>query len=683
MEGMKTMGDLVKATKSISKAEDYRDDIKLIMQPYANWEEYLVPAPVSIAILGELVCISSNVDFSINKNPPKDGFQYIKYPDSFRACLMQVANSGWAAFNTAHTNMDQIRLHTANVPGYIKTSVQILLQDNDELVQTLLPDQLENIATISDQCVQLADQTEKKFTFVINLIQELLEACINAKKVYGDDLEKVKRKIEKNKMKKEDSERAKERALESLEDMNKQAAEAQKSFDTAMDSLPSGWEVIGMNFVEGLTDDVLSALNIFTNIAATVVEVKLGGPMMFAQSNAFSKSGQLLGLSRTLNSFTEPNQIKWSDVFDQNEGKAKTSFLSKQFEHINTSVASENDSEAKTKAINICTKGTNLCSELSTIAPDGKCDDGKTKEMIGGIQKLLKETEKFDSESKAFTNTPAFTPEPPQQAKESGIKRAGEMAVENARFRIEQSRAQLEKARELQKQSLENLEKNQKELTEILVTLRNCEVKEIDFNTTIKVLVEGLKAMGRVKEQWEKMVRFFQMISSIIKTSLSRSLDDFVKQSQKASQKHLSYNSKKFMKDLIYQQAFYASNVASLVNMISGTYVEISDKHLMDRISSLGKLMALDPSKPEFISERVKLESACEDAQKAIRDLVMKNNEKFEQKTKERMEKIERELKPMLPPVSEEKMKEIKGITESAFKEMSQEDEDQFACRFY
>ncbi|XP_048865263.1 uncharacterized protein LOC125739315 [Brienomyrus brachyistius] len=673
------MADIVKATQSISKAGDFRDDTKLIMQPYANWEEYLVPAPVSIAILGELVCISSNVDFSINKNPPKGGFQLIKYPDSFRACLMQVANSGWAAFNEAHKNMDQIRLHTGNVPAYIKTSVNILVQDNDELVQTILPDQLENISAISNDCERLAEQTERKFTLTIYLIQELLEACISAKKVYGDDLENVKRKIEETNMKKEDSEKAKERAQKTLQDMNKQVEEAQNTFNKAMDSLPSGWELIGMNFVEGLTEGVLTALNIFTNIAAKVVETKLGGPMMFAQSNTFSKSGQLLGLSRTLNSFTEPNQIKWSDVFDQKEGKAKTSFLSKQFEHIKTSVASENDSDAKSKAINICTKGTNLCSELSTIAPEGKCDDGKTKEMIGGIQKLLKETEKFDSESKALTNTPAFTPEPPQQAKESGKKRAGEMAVENARFRIEQSRAQLEKAREMQKQSLENLEKNQKELTEILVTLRNCEVKEIDFNTTIKMLVKGLDAMGRVKEQWEKMVRFFQMISNIVKTCLHRSLTDFVKQSQKASQKHLSYNTKKFMKDLIYQQAFYASNVASLVNMISGTYVEISDKHLMDRISSLGKLMALDPSKPNFESERRKLHDACEEAQEAIRDLVMKNNQTFNQKAKERMNRIEGALKPMLPPVSEEKMREMKEITESAFKEMSQEDEDQFA----
>ncbi|XP_023654845.2 uncharacterized protein [Paramormyrops kingsleyae] len=684
-DGKETMGDLVKATRSISKAEDFRDDTKLIMQPYANWEEYLVPAPVSIAILGELVFISSNVDFSINKNPPKGGFQLIRYPDSFRACLMQVANSGWAAFNEAHTNMDQIRLHTGNVPAYIRTSVQILLQENDELIQILLPDQLENIATISDQCVQLAERTEKKFTFVINLIQELLEACISAKKVYGDELEEVQRKIEETERRKNDSVRANERAKKTLEEMNKQLEDAKTTFDKAMNSLPSGWELIGMNFVEGLTQGIATILTLGTNLAARGgggtkgTQARMEDENVFAMNNVLSKSGQLLGLAETLNSFIDNNEIQLSMIYDQQKGTTLTSFLEEQYNEVKTSVEREKDCKAKKDALDICTDAIKLCSELTEIAPEGQCDAAKSKDMIGRMQNVLTKTQKFDSQNKAFTNTPAFTPQPPQQAKESGFKRAGDMAVENARFRIEQSRVQLDKVREIQKESLENLEKNQKELTDILVTLRNCEVKEIDFNTTIRMLVKGLDAMGRVKEQWEKMVRFFQMISNIVKTCLDRSLTDFVKQSQAASQKNLSYNTKKFMKDLIYQQAFYASNVASLVNMISGTYVEISDKHVMDRISSLGKLMALDPSRPDFISEREKFQLACEDAQEAIRDLVTKNNMKFEQKTKERMERIESELKPMLPPVSEEKMNEIKEITESAFKEMSQEDEDQFA----
>ncbi|KAI4888450.1 hypothetical protein NFI96_031098 [Prochilodus magdalenae] len=151
--------------------------------------------------------------------------------------------------------------------------------------------------------------------------------------------------------------------------------------------------------------------------------------------------------------------------------------------------------------------------------------------------------------------------------------------------------------------AVENMEKNQKELTDILVTMRNCELKEIDFNTTIQMLVKGMDAMGRVKEQWEKMVRFFQMVSNIVKTSLSRTLKDFASTSEKTQS--LSYNSKLFSKDLLYSQAFQATNIASLVHMISATYTEVSNKYLMDRVSSLGKLMAMDKTKPEFLNRSV------------------------------------------------------------------------------
>ncbi|MCJ8749416.1 hypothetical protein PDJAM_G00176030 [Pangasius djambal] len=253
---------------------------------------------------------------------------------------------------------------------------------------------------------------------------------------------------------------------------------------------------------------------------------------------------------------------------------------------------------------------------------------------------------------------------------------ASQRASENARFRIEQSRAQLDKTREIYEKSVENMEKNQKELTEILITMRNCEVKEIDFNTTIQMLVKGMDAMGRVKEQWEKMVRFFQMVSNIVKTSLSRTLKDFVSTSEKTQS--LTYNAKLFSKDLLYNQAFQATNIASLVHMISATYSEVSTKHIMDRVSSLGKLMAMDKEKPEFLSERLQLQSSCDEAQKAILRLVLKNKNEFERKSAARLEKIDKELLAILPAAAPEEIKSIQAAVKRGFTEEEEEEADYY-----
>ncbi|KAI4884680.1 hypothetical protein NFI96_004821, partial [Prochilodus magdalenae] len=665
--------------------EEMRNQTKLVMQPYANWEEYLTPAPLSIAIMGELVFISSKTDFSINKNPPKDGYKFIRYPDSFRACLMQVCNSGWCAFNEAHKNMDQIRLHTMAVPEYMKTAVKILFQGNDEVVEAHLSDQLENIRVIADDCLALADTTEKRFTDVINIIQELLEACVNAEHFYGEELEEIKKKLEESKIRKQTSEEAVKRSKKAVKTMEEELEEARETYKQAMDSIPSGWNMVAMDLVgavnesftvlvsgltAAVTQPVVQMCNASKTIAETVRDVKGTKADGVDEMNIYSKAAEILKWTEGIQQFVQSNNIDWKDLYDQKSKSTKTDFYKQQFQRINRSLEKFPKCKPKKDARKLCEEAINICGQLAKHAPDGKCEEAKTNEIIKKIRKLTESARTFDCKSKDVTKTPSLTPKPPMLYKEeskSGKKSASEKATENARFRVEQSRAQMKQTRDVYEKSVENMEKNQKELTDILVTMRNCELKEIDFNTTIQMLVKGMDAMGRVKEQWEKMVRFFQMVSNIVKTSMSRTLKDFVSTSKKTQS--LSYNSKLFSKDLLYSQAFQASNIASLVHMISATYTEISDKYLMDRVSSLGKLMVMDKTKPEFEQERLLLQNSCDEAQKGILRLVLKNKDEFERKTDSRLEKIDKELLAILPAAAPEEMKSIQAAVKGGFTE--------------
>ncbi|KAL6460725.1 hypothetical protein MHYP_G00306910 [Metynnis hypsauchen] len=380
---------------------------KLVMQPYANWEEYLTPALLSTAILGELVFFSKT-DFSINKNPPKGFYKHIKNPDSFHACLMQVCNSGWWAFNEARKNMDQIRLHSIKLPDYMKTAVKILFQDNCEIVQALLPLKLGSICTIADDCLEMAELTESQFSDVIRFIHELLEACAHALHVSRQELEADKKNLE---------------------------------------------------------------------------EMKI------------------------------------------------------------------------------------------------------TK-----------------------------------------------VSLENARLHIEQSRAQGNLTGGMYEKSVENMERNQRKLEEILIAMKNCEIREIDFNTAIQMLVKGMDAIGRVKEQWEKMMKMFHIMSSIMKSNLRPALKEFAATSKNIQS--LSDKSKLFAKDMIYSQTFQAIDIASFVHIISTTYTEVSNNYLVDHFSSLGKLMTMDKTKPEFQHERLKFQNSCDEAQKGILRHVLQNKAEFEKKMK-------------------------------------------------
>lgn len=670
---------IAKTTQSLTTAAEMRETTKMLMQPNANWEAYLTPAPLSIAIMGELVFISSCEDFSINKNCPKGGFKYIKYPDSFRACLMQVCNSGWQAFNEAHKNMDQIRIHTATVPDYMKAAVDVLFTASDDVIKSLLPNQLGNIQEIAEECVTLAGGVEQKYLDVIHLIQELLEACMNAKHFYGEELEKVKMKLEEAKMKEQTARQLNERSKKAMEDLAKEMEGAQDAFKSAMDSIPTGWEMMAMDFVEGISSAVTGILNGFSFRASGLHEGAAGSAKNpnKADTNVdeitlirvCSKSGEVLKLAERLEEFVMKGKIDWKNLYDQKYKRCtKAVWVEEQFQRINAELETLAEEKLCYKAQTICQRGIQICDQMSLYSPEHESNDKRDKKLVKDIKRLHEDALAFDSQSKKISGTPAMTPKPPMMFKaesSSGHTSAGGRAAENARYKIELSREQLKHTRDSYQKSVENMEKNERELTEILCEMQQCNIKELDFDTTIKMLVKGLDAMGRVKEQWEKMVRFFQMVSNIVKTSLSKTMKNFVTTCDDS--RKLSYNDKLFTKDLLYNQAFYASNIASLVHMIAGTYTEVSNRYLMDRVSSLGRLMAMDKKKPEFERERMLLQESCQEAQKGILQLVMKNKKAFERNTTVRMEKIECELKAILPAAPPQETERLKEIVQSSY----------------
>uniref|UniRef100_A0A3B4TR56 Uncharacterized protein n=1 Tax=Seriola dumerili TaxID=41447 RepID=A0A3B4TR56_SERDU len=557
---------IANTTQSLTNAAEMRETTKMLMQPYANWEAYLTPAPLSVAIMAELVIISSQKDFSINEKPPKDGFQYLKHPDSFRACLMQICNSGWHAFNEAQKNMDQIRIHTGTVPDYMKAAVNILFNTSDKVVETLLPIQLKNIQSIADNCLALANSVEMKFLEVINLIHELLEACQGAQKLYGEELKKVQVELQGTKFREQEATKMKEQYSKTMEAMSKQVAEAQNAYKETMDKLPSGWKIIAMDFVEGLTSGVTAMMTGFTfRMAASFQE---GAQPSTNQSNrddnadletkmkVCSKSDVILKLAGSLKEYVVEGKIDWKLCDQENECK-KTTVAETQFKRIYDELKNMPEDELLKNILSLCNRGITICEELAKYTTGEKWDEQKTKQLIENIEKLNDDAFTFDCKSKRFSGTPALAPKPPMMfnigTQNSGRKSASQRECENAHFRIEQSREQLKEAKQEYEKTVEKMVNNQKELKDIVIEMQKLEFTEIDFKTTIEILRKGLSAMGRVKMQWEKMVQFFQMVSSIIKASFNEKLLDFVKTSDGAKElKELSYTEKLFTKDLLY-----------------------------------------------------------------------------------------------------------------------------------
>ncbi|XP_078533291.1 uncharacterized protein LOC144819189 [Lissotriton helveticus] len=101
-----------------------------------------------------------------------------------------------------------------------------------------------------------------------------------------------------------------------------------------------------------------------------------------------------------------------------------------------------------------------------------------------------------------------------------------------------------------------------------------------------------------------------------------------------------SYPSDASVKDLLYNQAARVSDIAHLVNMISATYGEVSQRFLMDRVSALGRLISMDHSNPTFQVEHQKLQTGLSQDQDAIKETVTVQKQKFDSTVQTRVDWI-------------------------------------------
>ncbi|XP_059841406.1 uncharacterized protein LOC132402555 isoform X2 [Hypanus sabinus] len=706
-----------------SRAEEVRRDSQLLMQPYANWEEFLVPAPTAVAILGELIALSSASDFPLNRHNPERQYQHLRYPESFRACLAQLSNQGWKTFNLAHKNMDQIRLHSQSVPEHTRAALHTLLRGDGAALARLLPRQLGSIRAVAGECRTLAHEVEGAFLSVTDLIHELLEACTSARGAYEAEVEEARRVLEGAQQRRETLEGERRWAEEYLTRMTREVEEAEYSYRSAVDRAPSEWGVLGMMAVENSISVVSNLVSGFlstvtadpVSLSTTVVETlanvgnaiaekvrnKEGDapqpppqPQPPVSSRLLSSSTELMVASMKLRELLSPEaQLGPDSLREPDTGQASRRIFQRVEAELSREEMEEGEHEdgqeeggPRQAALALCHRGIGVCQQLEELCGSPKPSEEQLARAAAAIGHLYSKVLKFSAGCLA-AGSPVLTPSAPNlsrlvQSTDPEDKTMVQTLVTQARLRVENARTQLESTRSEYERSFESLKQSNRELDQVVERMRRCQVAEVDFGTTLKMLAQGLEALSRVREQWTKMIHFFEMVSNLIRVCLDKSLQMFAAQSEDV-QELQNYSQQQLVRDLVYAQAFQASNISCLVHMISSTYVDVSSCFLMERITQLGRLITLDPEDPRFVPERQKLQQGCDDARRMIMERVLSSRQEFEQRVQQRIEAIEKGLRASLPPASPQEQQAIESSlaqpAHSIFQEISQEEEDQWA----
>lgn len=666
-----TLAKIRAASRKLSEGQDLREEMELLVGPYANWEDFLVPTPYCICLLGELMIISTTTDFSLDKNPPKEGFKLIRYPKSFRACLMQVANSGWDAFNEANKNMDQIRLLSANVPSNLNVAVTILLNGTVEDIEDSLPIPMNAIKDTADECLALATCVEQKFVDVMSLTAELLEACVNAKGSYEQEAKETRIALEVAEANKKVAEEQKKMSEEAYRHLEKSVDNAEKACKDALNSMPSGWDMVGMMAVEGIANAATAAIS---GISTMMFHAKVPKQQSSSkQTNetgvayqmtidndsveAYSKISHVKGITDPLFLLCFPKNTLVTNLKEKEEAVMR---ILRQLSNMSAEIQSKVNNLEMDNLKDIITTGIDLSKDLLEAAGAMTVSEEESNALSKRALELKQKINIFEVQGKALlaTNPSNISgtslrslPDPPEK-QDSAVKQV----VENARFKVEQASAQLENTRERYDKACDKLMENNEKLGKVMADIAKLNIENISFEKIRETLGKGIKALGELRQQWSKIVMFFQMMSNLIKCSLNKSLTSFLEHANTAEMRRLEGKSVSMVKrDMIYKQAFQGAKIAHVVNMIAGCYVEISNKHLMSRIAGLGKLLGFDPEKEmdEILKERRLLHQGLQEAQKSIKDLIIKKKKEFDRNSVERANKIKCELQAALPPTSE------------------------------
>lgn len=162
--------------------------------------------------------------------------------------------------------MDAIRLYSAQVPDQVKKIVRTLVRGNDEDVKDFLPIELGKIERNSAECLRLAQSVETKFEHVMDLTGELLEVASAARGYYQKTQEEVQLKREIALAKEKAAREKLKTAKEQQGKLEKEVREAKRSWEKAVDSMPSGWDILGMEVVETIVHGVVGVVDIFANV---------------------------------------------------------------------------------------------------------------------------------------------------------------------------------------------------------------------------------------------------------------------------------------------------------------------------------------------------------------------------------------------------------------------------------
>jgi len=244
---------------------------------------------------------------------------------------------------------------------------------------------------------------------------------------------------------------------------------------------------------------------------------------------------------------------------------------------------------------------------------------------------------------------------------------AARLAVQSNKFKIDQTRVQLESAREEFRKHSERMIEQQKSIAKTISEMTRLTMTNQSLKEMLPVLKEAVTSFNLLRARFSQLAQFFSSVSSLLSDVMGPKVGTWVKTLTAAETDSLAgVTMSAWTRDCIYRQMMIPLKVGMLTEKISGTYLKVSNGYIMPAQRQVGSLMQFARSGSEadqtdlrakLNASQIALEQTSIQACESIVKLVQDDQKQFTSSIDNRLEKILGSISGTAPalvaPVSE------------------------------
>ncbi|KAK7698786.1 hypothetical protein SLS64_012268 [Diaporthe eres] len=599
-----------------------------------DWDQLLCAAPTSVSILGACI-LAANSETArtitlTSSDKPLKGFRSI----SLNGCLIEVVNQGSHAFRSADTNMGLISLISGKITGPQTGPGGLDMQDS-------LADQMKLLKKAADDCLSAAKNIDDDFSRWLDLVSELHRAAIERQGSAEEQSRQAKLDIAATSVRVDiatDQQKAASEAVALLKDTMQTTQDA---FKKASDSYPSGWDVIGMEFVSGLTQTFLAGANNIVNKKTGGKQNKNTGKTGNTESNGHSQSGHAQPSVLPENS-TDPvyEQIHtymtaitslkavvtagpnhgpdWDEIVNPKNDRTALSFLKTMQQMASSSIGANTTSlpgqmykgilSDWASIVGVLEGMTNGARGISWKSPDAK--SAAVVDIVSRTNTLYENATALNSTAKTASGMsggqmPMVAKCNSQDSSSGRSTSTSEQILSSATNRLNTTQAAFTAAQQNYQKSADTLVAVDGQLGQLKASLGKLQSEKMTYDEIKGVLAQGIAMVIDLKAQVAKLLQFFDSVSTLILFVTEYQVGPFLQFLQRQQDKleggsiaGLTFSD--FQRQTIFTSAITIRAYYQVFGRISSMYGNISKDNIMP-----GMQMVNEFSKPGLTPDQV------------------------------------------------------------------------------